>query len=782
MAGDVVCIERVRGLGWRMACSGVLILAVGAVQAADAPSVPLVPAPQSATVTDGTLRVNGRVPIVVTDSHASSHQAAIYLARHLLKLRGWQMHVVKLDDAPSSPVISLRQWPKAPVTHAQGYRLTVDAKGIHIQARDSAGLFYGAVSALQLLTATSGTASSVTLRGMRIDDWPRYTWRGLMVDSARHMQSVDELRKIIDQMAQAKLNIFHWHLTDDQGWRLQIKRYPKLTQIGAWRTPPNAGKHGEPRRYGGFYSQNQVRALVAYAQRRHITIVPELDMPGHAQAAIAAYPQLGVTGQRPKVSADWGINPYLYNVDDGTFTFLENVLDEVMALFPSHYIHLGGDEAIKDQWQASPKIQARIKALGLKDENALQGWFIDKLGHYLSAHGRRLVGWDEILEGGDPPKNAIVMSWRGIKGAITAAKKGHDVVLAPSPQLYLDHLQADAVDEPAGRMPVESLKTVYDFKVRPKALDATQARHVLGAQANAWTEHMPSDKHLDHAVFPRLEALAEVTWRAPSTPDFAGFLHRLEPQMARLRAQGVDVADSVYAPRLHFDRNAALASGMATVRIDTQGGVGTLRYTTDGSTPTVQSPHYRVPLKLTMPTTLRVATFAADGELLAKARTQVFDATHMRTRLSAQLPNCAGSDFQLRLQPQADARSMTPTYAVNLFAACRMYPKAALSGIDALVVDVARLPNNYALAHDAKSVVQYPSTTPHGALVVRRDRCDGPVLARQPLPDPASAPSQLHLRVSLPKTQGTHDLCLRFTAPIHGPLYGIGKITLEPGS
>ncbi len=615
---------------------------------------------------------------------------------------------------------------------------------------------------------------------LHIRDQPRFAWRGLMLDSARHFQSVAEVEQLLQQMAEHKLNMFHWHLTDDQGWRIQIKRYPELTRIGAWRTPPQAGHDGEPTRYGGFYTQEQIRRVVAYAAARYITVVPEIDMPGHAQAAVAAYPQLGVTGRRPAVSVDWGVNPYLYNVDDATFTFIDHVLDEVMALFPSKYIHVGGDEAIKDQWQASPAVQAKMHALGLKDENALQGWFIDRVGRYLDAHGRRLVGWDEILDGG-VPADATVMSWRGSMGAIRAAQLGHDVVLSPAPELYFDQLQSDHLDETAGRIPVQDLARVYAFEPVPKELDASEAQHVLGAQANAWTEHMPTMKHVEHAVFPRLDALSEVDWSPAAARNWASFTARLPAQFARYRAQDIGYADSAFAADITLDSTQALATGRATVTLANQAGTGTLRYTLNGSAPGAHSPEYHEPFEVTLPVTVRAATFAADGSVLAAARQRVINRAQLLGFSGNALPNCPGSDFRLRVQPLPDATSLAPVYSINVFNSCQMVPATLIDGVDAIHVEAVRLERNYALAHEQKLVVSRPHGTPFGELVVHRDDCEGTVLASMPLPDPARAPRRFTLDAALPLQQGEHALCLIYTAPIDGPLYAIDRLSLHPG-
>jgi hexosaminidase len=346
--------------------------------------------------------------------------------------------------------------------------------------------------------------------------------------------------------------VLHWHLTDDQGWRLEIKKYPRLTEVGAWRVPAGAAAAdidpgtGRPRLYGGFYSQDTVRRIVAHAAERNVTIVPEIDMPGHASAALVAYPELGVTDHPPAaVPADWGVYSNLYNVEDGTFTFLQNVLDEVMALFPGRYVHAGGDEAVKDQWKASPRVQARMRQLGLADEQALQSYFIGRIEKYLEAHGRRLIGWDEILEGGIA-QDATVMSWRGIDGAVTAAGAGHDVVLSAWPTLYFDNRQGTGPTEPPGRGRVVSLQEVYGFEPLPAGIAANQRQHLLGLQANVWTEHMRTEDRVAYMTFPRAAAVAEIGWAAPERRDWDSFVRRLPHEFARYRALGLTYSDDVF--------------------------------------------------------------------------------------------------------------------------------------------------------------------------------------------------------------------------------------------
>jgi hexosaminidase len=366
----------------------------------------------------------------------------------------------------------------------------------------------------------------------------------MMLDSARHYQSPAFIKRFIDWMAVNKLNRFHWHLVDDQAWRLEIRKCPRLTQVGAWRLPATAPGAPKLPRTGGFYTQAQVRDIVAYAAARNVTIVPEIELPGHALSAVRAYPRLGMgVPIPPSVESHWGVFPWLYNVDESTIRFLEDVLAEVMALFPSTEIHLGGDEAVKDQWRASPAMQATIRRLGLKDENALQGWLMSRMARYLSARGRRMVGWDEILDA-DLPAGAIVMSWRGSEGALKAARAGHDTILAAAPTLYFDHRQGSSSAEPPGRGKLVTLKDVLAFAPLAPELTEKDRRHVLGLQGQVWTEHVRTEGRVAWMAFPRAMAVAEIGWSGGAGYD--AFLARLRPQLARMSALGLRAADSAF--------------------------------------------------------------------------------------------------------------------------------------------------------------------------------------------------------------------------------------------
>ncbi|WP_380874369.1 hypothetical protein ACFB49_47530 [Sphingomonas sp. DBB INV C78] len=523
----------------------------------------LLPLPRSIAPAEGSFRLDARTAISVPAGDAGARNAAERLGELLFTNLGLRPAI---GSAGAISFVRTKGLAK------EAYRLEVGAKGVTITANDDAGLLYGAITLWQLATVASAEAGAhgsfdkeaavkseramdpglrrgdgvLDIPSIRIDDAPRFAWRGLMLDSARHFQSPAFVKQLIDWMAAHKLNTLHWHLVDDQGWRLEIKKYPKLTEVSGWRTPASAPGAPTLPKTGGFYTQDEVREIVAYAAARAITIVPEIEMPGHAVSAIRAYPELGVGPPLPPgVESDWGVFPWLYNVDDSTFSFLEDVLTETMALFPSTYIHVGGDEAVKDQWQASPKIQARMRELGIKDEHGLQSWFIHRIELFLNKHGRRLIGWDEILEGGLAP-NATVMSWRGIDGAVAAAQAGHDAVLSPAPTLYLNHRQGTGRNEPPGRGQVISLADVYAFEPAPASLTADQQRHILGVQGNLWTEHARTEQRAMWMMFPRASAVAELGWSAAGTRNYQDFMARLAPQLDRLKSLGLEAATTAF--------------------------------------------------------------------------------------------------------------------------------------------------------------------------------------------------------------------------------------------
>ncbi|NEA60492.1 beta-N-acetylhexosaminidase [Streptomyces sp. SID13666] len=437
----------------------------------------------------------------------------------------------------------------------EGYRIMVSPTGVHLYGGGPAGVFWGAQTLRQLLGPDAFRRAPLEGREWRIpfchiEDSPRFGWRGFMLDVARHFMPKDAVLRYLDLMAAHKLNVLHLHLTDDQGWRVEIKRYPLLTEVGAWRERTKVGLREselwDERPHGGYYTQDDIREIVAYAAQRHITVVPEIDIPGHSQAAIAAYPELGNTDVVDtgalSVLTSWGVNPNVLAPADSTLRFYEGVFTELLDLFPSEFFHIGGDECPKEQWRASAAAQARIKELGLAGEDELQSWIIRHFDGWLAERGRRLIGWDEILEGGLAP-GAAVSSWRGYEGGIAAARAGHDVVMCPESHVYLDWRQSDRADEPVPIARVRTLEDVYRFEPVPAELTEEQAAHVIGTQANAWTEVMDSPRVVDYMVFPRLAAVAEVAWSelpAPAERDWPDFERRMEVHYARLDALGVE--------------------------------------------------------------------------------------------------------------------------------------------------------------------------------------------------------------------------------------------------
>lgn len=757
-----------------------LIATLSSLAHASAPA--LLPAPAQSTPLPGSVRIQDRTAVRFDADDAAAARVAEYLCALLQRTHTLSLQPRAAGKGRGATAIHLRLDRDNPVAQREGYHLRIDAAGIALGARDEAGLFYGAISLWQLLSAGArDTDGSITLAGLDVRDWPRLRWRGVMLDSARHFQDVATIERLIDRMALHKLNVLHWHLTDDQGWRLQIQRYPALTDVGAWRSPPGAS---DGQRYGGFYTQQQVRGLVAYAQARHIQIVPELDMPGHAQAAAAAYPQHVGSGIAPAVANSWGIHDHLYGVDEADLDFVRNVLDEVMALFPGRYLHVGGDEALKYRWESSPSVQARMRQLGIADEEQLQSWFIDQVGQYLHAHGKRLIGWDEILLG-TLPQDATVMSWHGVEGAVQAAHMGHDAVLAPSPTLYFDNLQSGLGDEPAGRLKIQSLAQVYAFEPLPATLDEDAAAHILGAQAQLWSEYLVSPWQIDHALYPRIAALAEVLWSPAAARDWQGFLQRLVPQLRRYRLLGIEAADSAFAVTAPSPDPRRVHPGQPiTLQIGNQSGFGELRYTLDGRAPGPTSPRYTGPLELPWGTELRAASFAADGTALAAPRTLRLDRDWLYARDSSRLPPCRDDGLRLRLPllPDQGAHD-TPVYDVDLFDACWTYPGARLDGSARLHVELARLARNFGLTRPQLARRSaYPPGSSGDRLLVRADHCNGPLLASLPLPAGTSPGLRLSLDAPLPAVRANTDLCLIVASALDGPLYALDTVRVEPAA
>lgn len=433
------------------------------------------------------------------------------------------------------------------VTPPEWYSLTVRRDGITVTAPTEEGLYRGSRTLVQLLEQGRDTG---TLPCLSITDWPRFPWRGMHLDVSRHFFPIDFVKKYIDLLARYKMNSFHWHLTEDQGWRIEIMKYPKLTEVGAWRNGSQIGPYAaqtfDTLRYGGFYTQEQIREVVAYAAERHITIVPEIEMPGHAMAALASYPHLGCTGGPYEVQRGWGVFDEVFCAgNDSVFTFLEDVLTEEMDLFPGEYIHIGGDECPKTRWKECAKCQGRMQTEGLKDEHELQSYFIQRIEKFVNAKGRKIIGWDEILEGGLAP-NAAVMSWRGTEGGIAAAKARHHAVMSPGSHCYFDHYQGDPANEPVAIGGYTTVQKVYSYEPIPEALNEDEAKYILGAQGNVWTEYILTPEHVEYMAVPRMLALAEVLWTPKKRRDEADFMRRLEAEFPRLEEMGVNASKSIY--------------------------------------------------------------------------------------------------------------------------------------------------------------------------------------------------------------------------------------------
>lgn len=453
----------------------------------------------------------------------------------------------------------------------EAYTLSIDSGNIIIKAGSEAGFFYGTQTLLHYLPAQA-VSGKLVLKEVWIKDAPRFAYRGLMLDVARHFFGVEEIKGLLDRMAALKLNRFHWHLTDDQGWRIQIKKYPKLTEVGAYRT-----EEGRP--YGGYYTQEQIREVVQYAAARYITVIPEIEMPGHALAALSAYPELGCSGGPYAVRTTWGVEEQIFCPTEETFTFLEGVLDEVMELFPSTYIHIGGDEAPKVTWKNSAYAQELMRREGLKNEEELQSYFIKRIDAFVSKKGRKIIGWDEILEGGLSP-NAAVMSWRGEEGGIHAAKLGHPVVMSPTSHLYLDYYQGPRDTEPLANGIYVPLEKVYAYDPVPSALQGEERKQVMGVQGNLWTEYIKEWKQVEYMLFPRVLALAEVAWYG-GKKDYGEFVQRVHAVIGR--QQDLNSSTTYLNPAFSLLRNT---KGEMEVQLSQAAKIGTVQLIRDGiSTP-----------------------------------------------------------------------------------------------------------------------------------------------------------------------------------------------------
>ncbi len=757
--------------------AGVLMLAgLSPVYAAPAPL--LIPAPASLKIGRGEFLLDAGVVIQVRAADTQMRSAGEYLSDLI-----WHTYALRLPvrtGRGSGAAIELRR--SARTGKPESYRVDANSRRVRITAHSHEGLLHGTRTLWQLIARGTGQGT-LAIPAVRIDDAPRFIWRGIMLDSARHYQSPQFIRNYIDWMALHKLNVLHWHLTDDQAWRLQIQKYPKLTDVGAWRVPAGRAAAadidpatGMSRRYGGFYTQQQVREIVAHAKARGVRIVPEIEMPGHATAALVAYPQLAASAKpATAVPADWGVYAHVYSVEEPTFEFLEDVLDEVMEMFPGEWIHVGGDEVEKTQWAQSPQAQARMRELGITEPAGLQGYFTQRIGRYLQAHGRRLVGWDEILTPG-LARNAIVMSWRGIDGALAATAQGYDSVLSPFPTLYFDNRQGTAADEPPGRVRLISLEDVYRFDPLPDALNAQQAKHLLGIQGAVWTEHIRTEPRVGWMSFPRAAAVAELGWSQPERRDWHDFLRRLPAQFARYDALHIPHADSAFAVRV--DAREQFDAQQVQLTLSTQTGAGAIRYTLDGSEPDAQSSLYREPLSLALPIDLRAASYW-DAQRLSHTRHHALSRAQMQHRSSAELKLCS-DNIALAMEDDAPLTGDRAVFHLDIQNPCWIYQQANLDGVERIVAAVGDVPFNFQIGEAVHKISLAKPETPHGELLVHVDGCDGPQIARIALPLTASQPAVTELAsATIAAMPGRHDLCFRFAQHGIDPMRTLDWVRLE---
>jgi len=569
---------------------------------------------------------------------------------------------------PSPRGVSLRIV-AAVAASGESYHLQINSSGVEITAPAGAGIFYGLQTYRQLVDAEPRRpgSSAPIVHAVTINDAPRFSYRGLHLDVGRHFSSPEFVKRYIDLMARYKLNTFHWHLTEDQGWRIEILGYPRLTSVGACRRETLVEKKTEPYvgdgvPYCGFYTQNEIRDVVAYAQARYVTIIPEIEMPGHSKAVLAAYPELACTPGPFEVRTIWGVDDDILCPSEQTFTFVEDVLDEVTKLFPGRFVHIGGDEAPKKRWHESALAQGVMKREGLKDEHELQSYFIRRVEQMLIKRGRRLIGWDEILEGGLAPE-ATVMSWRGSGGGIAAARQGHDVIMSPNSHLYLDAYQGNAAFEPLAIGGLIPLERVYSFEPIPDSLTADQAKHVLGAQGNVWTEYLPTAKSIEYMAYPRAIALAEVTWSPRASRNWDSFFARLPYALRSLDQLGVNYR----LPTVDgLDADGVTLDDHATIRLHSPIPGAEIRYTIDGTDPTLTSEVYHAPFDIPVTAAgVRVTAraFMSNGHATAPRSSMIRRTTYRdaeRLKAADVMPGLTYSYYEASLRSVRAIDSLRP--------------------------------------------------------------------------------------------------------------------------
>lgn len=608
-------LSKLNLLGWSLA--GLLMTACSN-QPTTVANYEVVPMPLEINTTQqASFLLKSGVTVYYPAGNEKMQRNAEFLASYVKAQTGIELQVQAGEGGKGGIVLQLGLANDNP----EAYQLKVDASQVVISSPSEAGVFYGIQTLRKAVDVAEG--SNVELPAVEIKDQPRFGYRGMMLDVGRHFFSMDEIKTYIDMMALHNINRFHWHLSEDQGWRIEIKKYPKLTEIGSMRKETvighNSGKYdGKP--YGGFYTQEQAKEIVAYAAERYITVIPEIDLPGHMQAALASYPELGCTGGPYEVWTQWGVSDnVLCAGNDQTIQFIKDVLAEIVEIFPSEYIHVGGDECPKDKWKTCPKCQARIKALGLKSDNKhtkeerLQSYVIHEAEEFLNSKGRKMIGWDETLEGGLAP-NATVMSWRGEAGGIEAAKQHHDVVMTPNTYLYFDYYQSkDTETEPmaiGGYLPMER---VYSYEPMPKSLSPEEQKYIVGVQANLWTEYIPDFKQVQYMVLPRMAALCESQWCAPEKKNYEAFLQRVSRLIDIYAKNGWNYATHIFDVMLDLKPNTETGTLDAVARTIDNAPIYYTFYTLDGSEPTTASEKYTDVIKIDKPCTLRTVAIRPSG-------------------------------------------------------------------------------------------------------------------------------------------------------------------------
>ncbi|MCT4639596.1 MAG: family 20 glycosylhydrolase [Bacteroidales bacterium] len=562
----------------------------------------ITPVPKNIEYRSGNFTINKDTRIVISND-SGIVAVAEYLKDRIKEISGNDLIIITREDKKRN-FISIKG--SVDSIAPEGYNLNVSKRNIEIKANNAAGAFYAIQTMFQLMPPeeiAKSNSNTISVSAAKIFDKPDFKWRGMHLDVCRHFYSVEFVKKYIDLLAMHKMNVFHWHLTEDQGWRIQIDKYPKLTEVGAWRTEKDGSLHG------GFYTKEQIKEVVAYAKDRHITVVPEIEMPGHSLAALAAYPEYSCTKKGFSVTNQWGIFEDIYCAgNDKTLEFLKDILVEVMELFPSEYIHIGGDEAPKARWKKCPLCQKRIRDNKLKDEYELQSWFIQQIDKFLTERGRKLIGWDEILEGGLSP-NATVMSWRGEAGGIEAANDNHYVVMSPNKPCYFDHYQWIPEAEPKAIGGYTTLKDVFNYSPVPAKLPADKHKYVLGAQGNVWTEYMGTEDHVEYMVIPRITALAEVLWGKRDN-DWNSFMKRLQVQIKRFDA--LDYNYHLPVPKSKISN--ILFTDTVTVSLSLPYDFAKIYYTLDDSEPTDKSLLYNGAIKMKKGDVLKAFTWVSKNK------------------------------------------------------------------------------------------------------------------------------------------------------------------------